>query len=292
MRTITLKKLLDMARREAGIAKTAFRPEVAEDFCGWLEKRMRRAWTYFPFPELCPVEERVVGEEWDPLHAYTLGYVIVYRATTSAVWTYYEALSNFVPAGLEPGSVGAELSWGLYSVTRERRLDYVVNGYEAIGEVFGIYGDNPRISGKARPVPFELASDGVYLGGEVTGSSVWLKYRVRPPEYTTELYSGAVTYTKGDLVYLESTGHCYMALDTLFDDSPTVFPDYWLTQPVPEILADYAAAGAKADFLSDDGQDEKATAAEGAAQNRLDQQVADIVIHQGQRGTYEVLAAA
>lgn len=71
-------------------------------------------------------------------------------------------------------------------------------------------------------------------------------------------------------------------------ESPETNPEKWQLQEIPLLLAEYAARAAKADYLSDDGQDDKSLAQDRRAIDWLELQMVNITVLQNQTSNYRV----
>ena len=69
---------------------------------------------------------------------------------------------------------------------------------------------------------------------------------------------------------------------------PATAPARWRVQDLPDLFEDAVKRRAKAEWLSADGQDEKAAAAEGLAREDLDQATQTLSGQQGQQRRYAV----
>lgn len=137
-------------------------------------------------------------------------------------------------------------------------IPLIVLGQNPIGEILGIYSEDP--ANKANVIEYNFAlSDSTVLivDGRYTGGDLYVKFQLPVPQFTSEEYNSAATYFADDLVYLDSTGDCYLALKESTGVAPTD-EEFWLRQRVPMFLADYLKIQAYADTLSEDGQTDKA----------------------------------
>ncbi len=277
MRTITFIQFLNKAKRLCGIDR--LEPALAESFAEWLQARLAKAYKRFPWPELCPFEERALRDRWDAAVEYSIGDVIAYDDGDGTV--YYEALT-YAPAGIVPGT--DEDLWEETSIF-ERIVAYEQAGETRLGDVLGVWRSDPRTVNAPRPLGFRLLDDGILLPTDAP-ATVWVQTRLAPPRLTTEAYDAGTTYTPDDVFYLASTGQCYVPLEEITGTSPVDAPTLFTVQEIPAVVADAAARMAKADYLADDGQDDKAFAQERRATDWLDDDALDLGAHQQQTATY------
>lgn len=71
-------------------------------------------------------------------------------------------------------------------------------------------------------------------------------------------------------------------------ESPVTHPEYWELQEIPELLAEYAARAAKADYLADDGQDDKSFAQDRRAIDWLELQMVNTTVLKNQTANYSI----
>lgn len=157
-----------------------------------------------------------------------------------------------------------------------------------IGEVLDIWQHDPRLVDAPTSVPFlQLDGEAVRLTAS-TPETVYVRYRRPAPRFTTGAWSDSDTYSAGDLVHY-SDGHCYLATAAADPaESPETNPEKWERQGTPEVLAHYAQRAARADWLAEDGQDDKAAAQMAIAQKWLTDRMADLLILRPNAGHYFV----
>lgn len=281
MRTIPFLQLLRKAQRLCGLARLE-PPELAESFAEWLEARLRKAYQRFPWPELCPVEERALRERWQATEDYVPGDVVAHDAGDGTA--YYEA-QTYVPAALEPGT---DEDYWTETGDYERIVAYDQPGENVFHDVLGVYRRDPRrFPAAPLPLGFRLLDDGILLPTDAP-ATVFIQYRKAPPRLTTTAYDAAATYTPDDVFYLPATGECYVPLETVSGTSPLDLPGLFELQAIPFAVADAAARMAKADYLADDGQDDKAFAQERRAEIFIDDEALDLGTHQQQTASYQL----
>lgn len=232
-------------------------------------------------PKPRPIEERALRDRWDASLEYALDDVVAHDDGDGTL--YYAALT-YVPAGIEPGT--DEDLWE-ETADFERIVAYEQLGENVFHDVLGVWRSNPRSVNAARALGFRLLDDGILLPTDAP-STVFIQYRKAPPRLTTTAYDAAVTYTVDDVFYLASTGQCYVPLETVSGTSPVDAPTLFALQEIPAVVADAAARLAKADYLADDGQDDKAFAQERRATEWLDDDALDLGTHQQQTASYLV----
>jgi hypothetical protein len=149
----------------------------------------------------------------------------------------------------------------------EYSLPYDQAGLEPLGEVFGIYLQDPDTTPSPKEVGYSLREDRILLDPDLAATDVWVHYRIRPYQYGATSWSAATAYAAGDVVR-STDGHCYQAISANISAQP---PNgtYWKQLPVPSILAEYLKLSVASDALREDGQLDKANAEEYRAEGYL-----------------------
>jgi len=79
-----------------------------------------------------------------------------------------------------------------------------------IGKVLKVYLLDPRTTRAPVDTPFRLNHLGIHCGFE-HGTSVWIKYVARCPQFTSNPWIASVIYNKDALVYSPVSGECYVS---------------------------------------------------------------------------------
>jgi hypothetical protein len=128
-------------------------------------------------------------------------------------------------------------------------LSYEQPGETPMGEVFNLYRDNPNTHVAPRQFQYSLLADQVrFPDAQDVPATVWVRYRLRPTEYTTSN----------------------------------------LTATVPAVLAKAVGLNLTADLLTEDGQFDKALMLEQQAENELIVQRDKYYFQQNQPSTWSV----
>lgn len=390
MRAEAFGKVLQGVARLCGLDPARLGTELAESLAGWIEQRVTQAWEAFPWPELCPVEERFYAAAHDSEATYADGDVV--RVTADGATGYYTLLQ----AGSQATTPGTdETVWETTAPARFIDLDqgevFGVEGITPMGEVLGVWRDDPRKVRGPHSVGYTLSEDRICLDPHAP-AAVFVQFRRRPPAFTSVAWDANATYAPGDAVfynnecyvagnvtpgaYLTVTGNgaldnltlagrydqaaftvngfrVYLKADTnlgfafigdgwatvtatteldvqafslragffqnttLTDNPNSAVTAYvaqagsdeafaagtiavvrtaastnpaadpnWTVVRVPHVLANFARRAARADFLADDGQDDKAFAQERRAADWLDEQFINVTVTQGQTARY------
>lgn len=165
--------------------------------------------------------------------------------------------------------------------TFEKYVALDQNGKTPIGEVAQISRSNPRTNPRFPGIIDFLLDNRGILPAPLSGVQVWVLFRMRPPQFTTEAYDNEATYDAGDVVYQpETTGECYMSLvDDNTGNTPEDSPTDWERQPMPEIFEEAVKFGVFAELLRSDGQNDKADDNEESAKAKLSE-ASDIALPQ------------
>lgn len=159
--------------------------------------------------------------------------------------------------------------------------------HTVIGEFLVATDKDPRVTTRSQPeLAFTLDDEGAVF----TTSSlafVWLKFRIRRPELTGDAWDAEEVYTSGRQVYYlnETTkvANFYEANQTTTAaESPVSAASKWDLVEIPYIFGGYLKEGGFADWLTGDGQDEKAGQHEGMAMNYLELEADKLWRQQGQ----------
>ncbi|HAB17831.1 MAG TPA: hypothetical protein DCE44_15425 [Verrucomicrobiales bacterium] len=156
-----------------------------------------------------------------------------------------------------------------------RSIDWEQTGMTAIDAVEKITPADPRIFSDQQSIDFALF-DNIVVWTDL--KSVWVKFRSRPGTWSGSVFVANTTYAAGDQVYY--SGDWYVALD-----STTATPDdatHWERIPVPYIFRDCAPMAAYADWLTAEGQHEKAAAMQKMAMSSLEREKTKILLDQSQ----------
>ncbi|HEV8383757.1 MAG TPA: hypothetical protein VGQ11_02715 [Candidatus Acidoferrales bacterium] len=284
-RTLSFKRALHKSARLCGLDPDRLEKKLAESFAEWIESRLNKLIKKFPWPELCPTEERPLRDAWSAGTSYTIGDQVAYQDPDTGDWTYWQA-DGFPGAGLVPGSDDAEGIWASSS-DYPRLISYEQADAEKIYDVLGVWRENPETVTVPRPIDYELRELGILLPRNAP-ATVWVQWRRRGPKLTTVEYSASTTYTVDDVFYLPSDGHCYVPLETIVGTSPATVPELFVQQAIPERIVNASCRAVKADWLADDGQDDKSFAQERRGEDWAEDDMADLTVHQHQTGHYAV----
>lgn len=158
-----------------------------------------------------------------------------------------------------------------------------------IGEVIQCWRDDPFATSLPRTIPFLITSDGIqFLDGAVYDPT-YIYFRKRKPNYDGDDYDAATAYAVGDQVYYTTNGRFYICTATSTGNAPTN-TSYFDELEIPYAFLEYAVAGAYADMLAADGQQDKATAAQRFAQEILFLEIDKAGRQQSQQPLFDTFA--
>lgn len=249
---------------------------LANNFATWLQQRLKRAWTMTLWPETLLLEPRSYAPAWVAGN-YSTGAVVYDAANTKG---YYQASTGVTSADVP----GTSANWVGYFAPRVIPFTQTPS---VISEPINCWKDDPRAVRAPRKVAFWKDSVNVYLDPQAP-NLVYLQFRVPAPRFSAKPYDVTKVYQPKER-FLWTDGNAYVVLvTTTAGQTPLTTPASFAVQTTPEVLADFAGRAAKADWLSDDGQDDKAAMAESAAQGWLNDRMADLTILQRQTANYRV----
>lgn len=268
--------VLNRTVRSCGLDPARLGGELAECFATWIEARLRKAWHLSTWPDTLGLEQRTYWPTWTAA-IYASGAKVWYAPGLA----YYQANAATVGGDVP----GVSTKWDAY--TSDRWIDFAQSGQTEIGEPLTAWANDPRRVKAPGPLAFWHDGTTIYLNPDAPAQP-WLRFRKKEPRLTSVAWDAALTYAAGEVIYY-TDGNSYLVLAaTSAGQDPGDTPAKFRVQTIPEVLADYARLGAKADWLSDDGQDDKATVAENFAAGWLNDRLADLTILQGQTSNYAV----
>lgn len=234
-RSVTFKSVVDGVFALAGVTRTTAADPAAllAQVVEFVNTRIREGVEYDFWPELCPVEERTYRDAWDAAATYAADAEVWFANDDPDLQGYYAA--NGAPdtptAGQSPETHPAKWT-RLVAFARYIALEQT--GKTKIGEALTLHRQDPRRNPCAPRLPFTLSADGI-VPPPGAPDIVYLRFRIRPPAYSTDDYA---------------------------DDTPTDFP-------VPYVIESFVRRAACADFLRMDAKFEEAGRMEARAREDL-----------------------
>lgn len=220
----------------------------------------------------------------------TGGQTIIATSATliNALWSDAATSTVIYGPGQNPGLDG----WGLLTPFQRYvaydQTDVNGNALTPIGELFTATDKDPRITTKVCRLPFTLTQAGfAFTQLHHNFAFVWLKYRLQRPLLTGDVFDATQVYTSGRQVYyadpVTAVGNFYTCTaTTTAGQSPATTPGKWTLVALPYLFAEYLVQGGYADWLTQDGQTDKAAAVEGMCEQLLEMEADKLQRQQGQ----------
>jgi hypothetical protein len=255
------------------------------------------AWTFFDWPETTYTEQRVVlgtgfaegGYTYEHDYQGTISYIgraVQGSEFSDFVWRI-KRVSTTASGEVSNIDTALNVAWNdrttaLYvedsgNEAPEDALPYIPliqTGQTPIGNVAAVYADKPSEYAITQKLEFVVTGDSLVIIDEnYVSGPVYVEFSLPQPKFTSTAFNSSTAYAAGDLVYYNTTGDCYEALQDTTGNLPTN-EEFWLRHRIPAFLADYLKFYALAETLSEDGQMDKANyqfaRAEGILQQRMD----------------------
>lgn len=259
MNTVTFKSVFNAAARRAGLDPANNLPAgTVTSLAEYIDFRVRSSWEGTLWPDMILVEQRALRPEFDSDVLNPLNDEIHYAATG----LYYKCKES--NTGVDPTN---PLYWDELTHI-DPYLLLATRGQTVIGTVLDVTRRDPRLHPNGCRVRFMNYGDRIRLLQD-GGLAVWVKFRLAAPKFTRTAYAGGTAYVVGDVVYDDTTGECYAAVQAGTGHVVTD-ADYWVKQDLPLILRDWAVLGAASDLHREDGQFAKAGGLEALAQRALE----------------------
>ena len=295
MRTETFRNALHWLARKAGFDPARnLSTEVAVCLGQYLDEALREGWERHEWPEWTLTEQRYFCEGlfstgYSSLMGYAVG-DIAYDATEDAYYTCGVATtSTSIPSlnAVNWTATGDDEVLYIPLDQPRRQSTTASHNQTLIGTVLSITESDPRLY-SSRQWEFAVGSEGLIVPQGYPSDTVWLRYRKRPQRVSAEVYAASTSYVAGEVVYYASTGHCYVARTATTGNLPTN-TTYWTAQEFPYVLAPFCRSRAYAQWLSEDGQPDKAAEEFDRAEGQLADEWAKADTQQQQRSTFTVL---
>lgn len=256
-----------------------------------INSNVRYAWEIYPWPELNITEERAFRAEWSASTSYLRSNPANINSAPDEVYyvvadAYYRVKSTAVSdpvAGTLPTNTTYFEAIALADLDKYIPPDAA--GETPIGEILAVYSSTPRSatvpSFRYGTWPSEYGYD---VSSLASGSTAWIRYRVRQSTFSADQWSASTTYAVNDVVYYAADGNCYKALQAGNNHNPASATTYWQLQKMPYVLSEYVKFATAADF-AEDMQNSQMWQAK--AEALLAREV-DKCIEQGQRFFYDI----
>jgi len=309
MKTVRLQQLLDSITARAGIdpnlPENARRGALVMDY---VQEAVNYAWTFFDWPEINHIEERIVlgagfaegGYTYESDYSGTISYIgraIEGSTFDQAVWRIKRVTTNAAGAALNIDTA-LNVAWNnrltaTYVEDSQNspsvEIPYVLlysEGRTPIGAVSAVYASNPDTS-LAYSLKFSVTADRLLITDTAyTGGNVYISFCEPVPEFTIASFDAKTSYASGDLVYHNATGDCYRATLATVGNAPTN-SGYWSKQAIPFFLGDYIkTSGLASMMLEEPGMENKSNYLTARAEGQLLKAMDDAWLRRGEVRRY------
>jgi hypothetical protein len=113
-------------------------------------------------------------QEWDDSETYAIGDIVWHSRSQS-----FHAMHTVAPAGTPPTNTSF---WSPIQVL-ERKVLFQADGATVIGDIYGLYGEDPRISEDCEELSYTQDDEGMTVLDRV--NEVWIQFWTLPPSFTT-----------------------------------------------------------------------------------------------------------
>lgn len=266
MRHASYNSVLTRVLGLAGIKPADLTAEEDTLLNGYINTALKLAWEFYWWPELMRSELRYYRDPYDAATAYVAGDEIYY-ATTGKYYTCILASTGNLPTHTTYWEEATEL---------DAYIELEQEGETAIGEVRGVFWDDPLTTERPRRIPHLLGPSGIHLPGTSLPLSAYVYFRLRPSEYTGADYNASTAYTVGQTMYYSSgtVGYdgdyweCITA--TSIGQNPETHAAKWSRIQFPAWLKEAVAGRAYAEYLiTDSAPQESRDRAEASAAGLL-----------------------
>jgi len=298
MKTTPYRTIRDGVIQRMGIdPEQSLLPSQASAVAEYATTAVAQAWGFYDWPEITHTEQRVVLGAGFAEGGYT--YEADYQGTTSyigraaqgalfgdAVWRIKRVLTT-ASGEVTNIDTATNVAWdnrtsAAYvedsgNEAAGDALPYIPlyqSGATPIGAIAAVYANNPNETGITQKLQFVTTDANIVIIDEAyTSGPVYVEFALPVPVFTSSAYNAGTAYTTGNVVYYNTTGDCYEAIQATTGNLPTN-ADFWLRHRIPTFLADYIKFYAIAETLAEDGQYDKSqfqfVRAEGVLQQRMD----------------------
>ena len=237
---------------------------LATDLVAFINDRLKQAWHHEFWPQTVRVAKKHYHNVYCVGQKYEAGDVI-YDAFENI---YYMTLrdTEINPFGGESGDHDVVTDIEKIIPYWQNGPTILAKGSDLMHRVYSVSMRNPNRSYTPGYIDFELRHDGIAVS-DLAPDEVWVKYQVEPQEYTLKPIEQDVVYIpeipfgpqarKADIVYDETSGHCYKPLQNASSENLFTDDEFWERVPFPKFLERYVVHGSYADWLASEGQTNK-----------------------------------
>lgn len=249
MRHASYKSTEDRVLMLAGIKPSDRTDEMRALLNSYINTAMKLAWEFYWWPELMRSELRYYRDPYDGAKPYAPNDQ-VYYPTTQLYYTCLVASTGNLPTDANYWEVANEL---------DAYIELEQLGQTPLGEVRGVFVDDPLATERPRYIRKTLGPHGVHLQGPSLPVSAWVLYRIRPNEYIGKDFDAVPPYAPGQTAYYNSATvgfegdywKCVTATNA--GENPETHPAKWARIELPSWLKEAVAGRAFAEYLITDG---------------------------------------
>jgi hypothetical protein len=310
MKTTPYRTIRDGIIQRMGIdPEQSLLPSQASAVAEYATTAAAQAWGFYDWPEITHTEQRVVlgagfaegGYTYEADYQGTTSYIG--RAAQSAlfsdpVWRIKRVLTT-ASGEVTNIDTATNVAWdnrasAAYvedsgNEAAGDALPYIPlyqSGATPIGAIAAVYANNPNETGITQKLHFVTTDETIVIIDQAyTSGPVYVEFALPVPVFTSSAFSASAAYIKGDVIFYNTTGDCYEALQDTTGNLPAN-AEFWLRHRIPAFLADYIKFYAIAETLAEDGQYDKSqfqfVRAEGVLLQRMD----DAWLRRGEVRTY------
>jgi hypothetical protein len=264
-----------------GVAQASLDSDALVAVKGFINADLETVWRHYWWPELMRCDLRYYRADYDNATAYVVG-AEVYYPTTGKYYEATDATTGNLPTDTDYWDELAEI---------DAYIERDQAGETEIGEVRGVYLENPLTNREARRVQWVDGPNGIHIVSDSIPASVWVWFRLPPTRYygLATAWAAGTTYTAGQVVYYVSAtagyeGDWWECLSTTTaGQDPEDTPAKWQKRDFPETLREAVASAAYVKYLRrDDAKPEDRAEARHAAERALMQAQSRASAQQGQ----------
>jgi hypothetical protein len=283
MITASFKSVLWKAARLLGLDPATYLLDATAQTLGdYINQAVAVGWRHYTWPDTVRIEERFYRPVYAEATSYVIGDEVAYTAPDDEAPVYYSCILA------STSNLPTDTTYWEELDPLDAYIERAQAGLSVIDHLLEAFDEDPRVTPSAAPQRWSEYNGRLQFGPGSVPASVWLRFTVAPPQFTTTPWDAATAYVEDDLVYVAATGECYVALQSGTGQNPTTETDYWTRVEFPQFLADYSARMAFAESLTEDGQNARGDRETGRAWDLLDGQMARHAITQRQSARFSV----
>lgn len=260
----------------AGIKPADRTAEMRVLLNGYINTAMKLAWEFYWWPELMRSELRYYRDPYAAGTTYAAEDQ-VYYSTTGLYYTALQATTGNAPTNTTYWEVATEL---------DAYIELEQTGQTEIGEVRGVFVDDPLTTPSPRRLLHLLGQHGIHLPGDSLPLSAYVYFRLRPNEYTGADYDATATYAVGETMFYSSATVGYegdyweCVTATSAGNNPESSAAKWSRIELPSWLKEAVSAQAYHEYLITDGAPQEMRDRAGATADGLLNQAVHLFVGQ------------